>query len=84
MLSTIISKHNIVVIINVIFTFFFDCGYELRRLKISYKRISSIFITLRYRFLKEKDNVTSVFYIFNKINISLISHFFNIIRLNLA
>ena len=84
MLSTIILKHNIVVIINVIFTTFFDCDYELRRLKTSYKRTSSIFIALKYRFLKERDNVTSVLYIFNKINISLTSYFFNIIRLNLT
>ena len=28
--------------------------------------------------------VTSVFYIFNKVNFSLTSHFFNTIRLNLA
>ena len=84
MLSTIVSRHNIVVIINVIFIVFFDCGYELRRLKTSYKRTSSIFTALKYGFLKERDNVTSVLYIFNKANISLILHFFNIIRLGLA
>ena len=50
-----------------------------RRYKISYKHNFSIFITLKYRFLREKDNIISVFYIFNKINFSLISHFFNII-----
>ena len=84
MLLIIILKHNVIVIINVIFTVFFDCDYELRRLKINYKRTFSIFTALRYRLLKEKDNVTSVSYIFNKIDLSLISHFFNIIRLNLA
>ena len=35
MLSAITLKHNVVVIINVIFIAFFDCDYELRRLKIS-------------------------------------------------
>ena len=55
-----------------------------RRYKTSYKHTSSIFITLKYRFLKEKNNVISVFYIFNKVNFSLISHFFNIIRLSLT
>ena len=75
MLSTIILKHNIVVIINVIYITFFDCDYELKRLKTSYKRIFSIFITLRHRFLKEKDNIINVFYIFNKANISLTLHF---------
>ena len=55
-----------------------------RRHKTSYKHISSIFIALKYRFLKERDNVTSVFYILNKIDFSLTLHFFNIIRLNLT
>ena len=55
-----------------------------RRYKISYKHTFSIFIALKYRFLKKRDNVISVFYIFNKINFFLTSHFFNIIRLNLA
>ena len=55
-----------------------------RRYKISYKHVSSIFITLRHRFLKEENNVISVFYILNKTNFSLILHFFNIIRLSLA
>ena len=55
-----------------------------RRHKISYKHTSPIFITLRHRFLKEKDNVMSVSYIFNKINFSLTSHFFNTIQLNLT
>ena len=54
MLLTIILKHNIIVIINVIFIAFFDCDYKLRRFKISYKRTSSIFITLKHRFLKMK------------------------------
>ena len=84
MLSTNISRHNVVVIINIIFIVFFDCDYELRRFKTSRKLISSVFITLRYRFLKERDNVTNVFYIFNKIDISLTSHFFNIIRISLT
>ena len=61
MLSTIISRYNVIVIINVIFTAFFDYNYKLRRFKISYKRLSSIFITLKHRFLKEKDNVINVF-----------------------
>ena len=55
-----------------------------RRYKINYKYIFSIFITLKHRFLREKDNVISVFYIFNKIDFFLTSHFFNIIRLSLA
>ena len=55
-----------------------------RKYKINYKHISLIFITLKYRFLKEKNNVISVFYIFNKVNYFLISHFFNIIRLSLT
>ena len=55
-----------------------------RRYKINYKYISSIFIALRYRFLKKENNVTSVLYIFNKVNFSLILHFFNIIRLSLT
>ena len=84
MLSTIILKHNVIIIINVIFIIFFDCDYELRKFKTNYKRTSSIFIALKHRFLKERDNVTSVSYIFNKINISLTSHFFNITRLNLT
>ena len=66
MLSTIISKYDIVVIINVIFTIFFDCDYKLRKFKINHKRTSSILIALKYRFLKERNNVTSVFYILNK------------------
>ena len=49
-----------------------------RKYKINYKYISSIFITLKHRFLKKKNNVISVFYIFNKINFFLILHFFNI------
>ena len=79
MLSTIISS-----IINVIFITFFDRSYELRRLKASYKRLSSIFTALRYRFLKEKDNVTSVFYIFNKVIFLIRLIIFDIIRLSLT
>ena len=45
---------------------------------------ATVFIALRHRFLKERDSVISVFYIFNKTNISLTSHFFNTIRLSLA
>ena len=55
-----------------------------RRYKINYKHTFSIFIALRYRFLKKKDNIINVSYIFNKINFFLILHFFNIIRLSLA
>ena len=55
-----------------------------RRYKINYKHISSIFTALKHRFLKEKDNVINVFYIFNKTDFSLTSHFFNIIRLSLT
>ena len=54
-----------------------------RKYKINYKHIFSIFIALRYRFLRERNNVISVFYIFNKTDFSLTSYFFNIIRLNL-
>ena len=84
MLSAIILRHDIVVIIDIIFTVFFDCDYGLRRLKASHKRTSSVFTTLKHRFLKRGDNVTSVSYIFNKADIPLISHFFNIIRLGLT
>ena len=84
MLSTITSRHNIIIIINVFFITFSDCDYELRRFKINYKRTFSILIALRHRFLKRKDNVISVFYILNKADIFLTSHFFNIIRLNLT
>ena len=55
-----------------------------RRYKISYKHISSIFIALRHRFLREGDNVTSVLYILNRADFSLTSHFFDITRLGLA
>ena len=68
----------------VVFIAFFDYNYKLRKLKTNYERISSIFTALKHRFLKKRDNVTSVFYFLNKINIFLTSHFFNIIRLNLA
>ena len=95
MLSTIISKYNVVVIINVIFIVFFDRSYKLQRFKTSHKRSSPIFPALRHRFLKERNNVTSVLYIFNKIIflIRLILNkaiflikliIFNIIRLSLA
>ena len=84
MLLTIILKHDVVVIINVIFTVFFDRNYELRRLKASYKRLSSIFSTLKHRFLKGKNNVTSVFYIFNKTAFLIKLIIFNIIRLSLT
>ena len=84
MLSTITLRHNIVVIINVIFIAFFDRNYKLRRLKISYKRSSSIFSMLKYRFLKERDNITSVFYILNKAVFLIKLIIFNIIRLSLT
>ena len=84
MLSAIILKYDVVVIMSVIFRAFFDCDYELQRFRVSHKRTSSVFITLKHRFLKEGDNVTSVFYIFNKANIFLTSHFFDTIRLGLA
>ena len=60
MLLTITLKYNIVVIINIIFITFFDCNYELRKLKANHKRPFSIFTALRHRFLKEENNVTSV------------------------
>ena len=59
-------------------------NYIFQRYKTNYKHTSSIFITLKHRFLKKENNVTSVFYIFNKADFSLTSHFFNIIRLNLT
>ena len=55
-----------------------------RKHKISYKHTSSIFIAFQHRFLKEGDNVMSVPYILNRADFSLISHFFDIIRLGLA
>ena len=76
MLSTIILKYNIVVILNVFFIAFFNCDYELRKLKINYKRLSSIFTTLKHRVLKKKNNVTNVFYIFNKIDFLIQLTFF--------
>ena len=84
MSSTFTLKHNVVIIIDVIFIIFSDCDYELRRFNVSYKRTSSVFTALKHRFLKEKNNVTSVSYILNKANIFLISHFFDITRLGLA
>ena len=84
MLSTITSEDNIVVIIHVIFIVFFDHNYELRRLKTNYKRLSSIFTALKYCFLKKENNVTSVFYIFNKTIFLIKLVIFNIIRLSLA
>ena len=83
MLLTIISRNNVVIIINVIFIVFFDYNYERRKLEANHKRSSSVFIALKHRFLKKKNNVTSVFYILNKAAlIKLI--IFNIIRLNLT
>ena len=91
MLSTIISKYNVVVIINVIFIVFSDRNYELRRFKTSHKWSSSVFSTLKHRFLKGGNNVTSVFYIFNKafyilnrITFSIKLLILNITRLNLT
>ena len=84
MLSTITSRHDVVIIINAIFTTFFDHNYELRRLKVSYKRLFPIFSTLRHRFLKKENNVTSVFYILNKAVFLIKLIIFNIIRLSLA
>ena len=55
-----------------------------RRYKINYKHIFSIFIALKHRFLKKENNITSVFYISNKINFSLTLYFFNIIQLSLT
>ena len=54
MLLAIILNYNVIIIINVIFIAFFDCDYKLRKFKISYKRTSSIFTALKYRFLKKK------------------------------
>ena len=84
MLSTIILKYNVIIIISVIFTVFFDCSYELRRLKASHKRSSLVFIALKHRFLKEGNNVTSVLYIFNKAIFLIKLIIFNITRLSLA
>ena len=55
-----------------------------RKYKTNHKHISPIFTALKYRFLKEKNNVINVPYILNKTDFSLTSHFFNIIRLNLT
>ena len=66
MLSTIISKHNIVVIINIIFIAFFNRNYKLRKFKTNHKRSFSVFSTLKHRFLKKGNNVINVLYIFNK------------------
>ena len=84
MLSIIILRYDIVVIINVIFTVFFDCDYELRRFKINYRRTSLIFITLRHRFLRERNNVTSVFYILNKVVFVIKLIIYDITRLSLT
>ena len=84
MLSTIISRNVIVVIINAIFTTFFDHNYEQRRDTTSYKRSFSIFTALRHRFLKKGNNVTSVFYILNKTAFSIKLIIFINIRLNLT
>ena len=84
MLSTITLRYNIVVIINAIFTVFFDRNYELRRLKTNHKRSSSIFSTLKHRFLKKENNVISVFYILNKTAFLIKLIIFNITRLSLT
>ena len=84
MLLIIILRNNVIVITNVIFTVFFDHNYKRRRFKISYKRSFSVFIALKHRFLKERDNVISVFYIFNKAAFLIKLIIFNIIQLNLA
>ena len=84
MLLIITLRHDVVVIINVISTAFFDCGYKLRRFKISYKRTSSIFIALKHRFLKGGNNVTSVLYIFNKAIFLIRLIICNITRLSLT
>ena len=83
----ITSEHIIVVITTLTLQFSpitQNINYELRRHKINHKHAFSIFITLKHRFLKGGDNVTSVFYIFNKVDFSLTSHFFDIIRLDLT
>ena len=79
-----ISCYRNAVTINVIFTIFSDRNYELRRLKTNHKRSSPIFPTLKHRFLKRKDNVTSVSYIFNKTVFLIELIIFNIIRLSLT
>ena len=84
MLSTIILRYDIVVIISVIFIALFNYNYELRKFKTNHKRSSSVFSALKHRFLKREDNVTSVFYIFNKTAFLIRLIIFNIIRLNLA
>ena len=84
MLSTIILRYDVVVILNVIFITFFDRNYELRRLKISHKRSSSIFSALKHRFLKERNNVINVFYILNRTAFLIKLIIFNITRLGLA
>ena len=84
MVLTIISRNNVVIIINIIFIVFFDYNYERRKLEANHKRSSSVFIALKHRFLKEKNNVTSVSYFLNKTNISLISLFFITTRLDLT
>ena len=68
----------------VIFITFSNCDYELRRLKMNYRRTFSIFITLKHRFLKESNNVKNVFYTFDKIDFLIKLTFFNITRLGLA
>ena len=84
MLLTIISKNNFVVIINIIFISFFDYNYKRRRFKISHKRSSSIFTMLKHRFLKERDNVISVFYILKRMTFLIKLIIFDIIRLSLT
>ena len=84
MLSIITLRYNVIIIINVIFTVFSDCDYELRRLKTSHKRTSPIFIALRHRFLKERNNIISVFYILNKTIFLIKLIIYDITRLSLA
>ena len=87
----LIIYYNIDVIIEFVFKIYYHyyyrrnlfrlkliINYKIRKYKINRKHISLVFIALRYRFLKKKNNVTNVFYIFD-INISLTSHFFNTI-----
>ena len=84
MLLTITLKHDIVATISAIFIAFFDYNYGLRRLKTSHRRPSSVFSALGHRFLRGRNNVTSVFYILNKAISSIKLIIFNITRLGLA
>ena len=84
MLLIIILRYNVVVIIDVIFTTFSGRNYELRKLKANYKRLSSVFLTLRHRFLRGEDNVINASYILSRVTFSIKLFILNIIRLNLA